>query len=472
MNKDTAKVFIIGFHKTGTSSLSVALEHLGYKVIHGDSTSASHGGTEGIVLLDKYIKHGNYKLPTLDLYDAFADNPYFSIWEELLKQYPDAKYILSVRNEDKWIDSCVRYYADRRVRPMREWMFGKYADPSANEDSKQQWLKKYRIHNQKVMDYFKSINKDLLIIDISNGAGWTELCTFLGKKIPQKNFPHVNKSINGGLRNAIGKFKLALKALNIKSARLQLYKKIFQTYCNHHPLYSAVDSRVPKSWVASRSSFQKAGKYCYFRIPKCANSTISKTLAHYDASIVYDDNNDPDGRVAKSKFVSIDAIRIFSKANLRKKYFLFTFVRNPYVRVLSAYLDKIDNFKAAFLKTRYSVRQFSESGEITFEAFVTYLENGGLFLDPHWAPQAFLLPLPPSEIPFIGKVENIDDDLPMLINHLFGDGVYKDAKNREDSRRKSSELASLYYTDDLKSRVYQLYRVDFDAFSYSQDVIF
>ncbi|WP_047549142.1 sulfotransferase [Methylotenera sp. G11] len=472
MNKVTPKVFIIGFHKTGTSSISVALEYLGYNVIHGDSTSAFHGGTEGVALLEKYIKRGNYQLPTLDLYDAFADNPYFSIWEELIKQYPDAKYILSIRDEDKWIDSCVRYYAGRRVRPMREWMFGQHADPSANEESRQQWLKKYRNHNQKIMDYFKSINKDLLVIDISKGDGWTELCAFLGQKIPQKDFPHINKSIDGGIRNAITKFKQELKAFCIKGVTLRIYKKLFQIYCNYHPVYSAVDSRVPKIWVASRSSFQKTGKYCYFRIPKCANSTISKTLAHYDPSIVYDDNNDIDGKVAKSKFANIGATHVLSKTSLRKKYSLFTFVRNPYTRVLSAYLDKIDGFKKAFFETRSSVRQFSESGNVTFEAFVTYLENGGLFHDPHWAPQTYLLPLAPSEIPFIGKVENIDKDLSALVNHLFGEGAYKDPKNREDSRKKSSEIASDYYTDDLKNRVYKLYKVDFDAFSYPQDTPF
>jgi dermatan 4-sulfotransferase 1 len=465
MNQKKNKIFIIGFHKTGTTSISVALEILGYKAIHGDPRSAPHGGTEGVALLDKYIKCGNYQLPTLDLYDAFSDNPYFSIWSELLKQFPDAKYILSIRDENSWINSCVRYYAGRRVRPMREWMFGQYADPSANEESRQQWLKKYRDHNQGIRDCFKLLNKDLLVIDISKGAGWPELCTFLGEEIPRKEFPHINKSANSGLYEFISNRKLI-----IKLSLSKLNKKLFQIYCNYHPLYRAVDCRVPKIWVASRSSFSISGKYCYFRIPKSANSTITKTLAYYDSSIIYDDNKDIDGKVAKSKFANIFSTRVLSNNSLKKVYYLFTFVRNPYTRVLSSYLDKIDNFKKAFYDTRKSVRHFSNADDVTFEAFVTYLENGGLYLDPHWMPQLSLIPLPLSEVSFVGKVENIDHDLPVLINRLFGDNTYRVIKSREDSRRKSSEVVSKYYTEDLKARIYKLYKADFDAFSYSQDL--
>lgn len=36
------KVFCIGFHKTGTTSISVALKFLGYKTIHGDPKNADH----------------------------------------------------------------------------------------------------------------------------------------------------------------------------------------------------------------------------------------------------------------------------------------------------------------------------------------------------------------------------------------------------------------------------------------------
>ena len=80
----------------------------------------------------------NYRLPTFDLFDAFSDNPYFRIWRQIQTMFPDAKYILTVRDEDRWIASCVKFYRNRRIRPMRVWMFGPHANPSRDEASTRQ----------------------------------------------------------------------------------------------------------------------------------------------------------------------------------------------------------------------------------------------------------------------------------------------------------------------------------------------
>lgn len=209
---DGKKVFGIGFHKTGTQSLDAALKILGYKAVHGDPRKAPHGGTEGRVLLEEYIKKGSYRLPTFELYDAFTDNPYFSIWKELVNLFPDARYILTIRDEDKWIRSCLSYYSGRRVRPMREWMFGDYADPSKDKESKRAWLAAYRRHNAGIIEYFQTKNKELLIMDISQGDGWSHLCPFLIKPMPSAPFPHINKS--GNSRYGIIKAMLPISAVN------------------------------------------------------------------------------------------------------------------------------------------------------------------------------------------------------------------------------------------------------------------
>lgn len=188
------KIFGLGFHKTGTQSLDHALKILGYKTVHGDSPKAPHGGTEGRLLLSEYIQKGNYHLPTFDWYDAFTDNPYFSIWKELVQMFPDARYILTVRDEDEWINSCVQYYYGKRVRPMREWMFGPHGDPARSRESQKAWLNAYRRHNKEIKDYFKAAGKELLIMDVSRGDGWNVLCPFLNKPVPVTPFPHRNNS--------------------------------------------------------------------------------------------------------------------------------------------------------------------------------------------------------------------------------------------------------------------------------------
>lgn len=187
----TNKVFGIGFHKTGTTSLAKALRILGYNTIHGDPSQSPPFGDSGITLI-KQIESGNFQLPTLDKYEAFTDNPYFTIWKELYEKYPGGKYILTVRDERKWIKSCIRFFKDREVLPMRKWMFGEYGDPSSSQKARQAWLDRYRDHNQQIIDKFKDCPSNFLIMDISNGDGWNELCNFLEKPMPDVPFPYEN----------------------------------------------------------------------------------------------------------------------------------------------------------------------------------------------------------------------------------------------------------------------------------------
>ena len=129
MARHDGKIFGIGFYKTGTTSLYEALRILGYRTLNGDTPGSYPGADDGATLI-KQIDAGNYRLPTFEQFDAFTDNPYFHIWRQIYELYPDAKYILTVRDEQPWIDSCVKFYRNRRLRPMRVWMFGRHADPS------------------------------------------------------------------------------------------------------------------------------------------------------------------------------------------------------------------------------------------------------------------------------------------------------------------------------------------------------
>lgn len=187
-----AKVFGVGFHKTGTSSLARALKILGYRTIHGDSSASWHGGDEGRGLIE-LIEAGNYQLPTLDLFDAFLDNPYFTIWQQLASSCPDARFVLTVRDEQQWLDSCLRYYKGRRIRPMRSWLFGEHADPASSPEAQVAWLNAYRAHNAAVLNYFQD-KPNFLVMDIFSGDGWAKLCDFLQQPVPRRGFPHANKT--------------------------------------------------------------------------------------------------------------------------------------------------------------------------------------------------------------------------------------------------------------------------------------
>ena len=186
------KIFGIGFYKTGTTTLFEALKLLGFRTINGDKPGSYPGADDGETLL-KQIAAGDFRLPTFELFDAFTDNPYFRLWREIYAQFPEARYILTVRDEGPWIESCVRFYANRRIRPMRVWMFGPHADPSRDAASRRAWLEAYREHNAAVRAHFAAAPPgQFLELDLVRRPRWDELCAFLGRPRPDVPLPHAN----------------------------------------------------------------------------------------------------------------------------------------------------------------------------------------------------------------------------------------------------------------------------------------
>ena len=175
------KVFGIGFHKTGTSSLGLALEHLGYRV-SGANGARDPQISQEIVLQMAFRLVDEYE------YNAFKDNPWPIIYRELDAQYPGSKFILTIRPTNEWITSVVRHF-DTSYTPMRKWIYG-VGYPKGNEEI---YMARYERHNREVMAYFQDRPHDLLVLRMTEGDGWEKLCTFLGKEVPMIPFPHANK---------------------------------------------------------------------------------------------------------------------------------------------------------------------------------------------------------------------------------------------------------------------------------------
>lgn len=255
----------------------------------------------------------------------------------------------------------------------------------------------------------------------------------------------------------------------------KMRKLIGESIINLHPLMKDVDSRVKRKLVLNRLAISHKSKYGFFRIPKCANSTIVKNLVYYDPNLDYydvdDSNEKPVSEQFKKKFDNT-SLRTLLMLRFPKDYYLFTFVRNPYSRVLSAYLDKIVNRtnEKSYDPVRKFIRNVSKNNELNFEGFIEYLENKGLYQNPHWLPQTSMLPVKKEKLNFIGKVENINNDLPKLIDNIFGANTFKEEKQKNSGRTGAVNLIEKYYTKELAKRVYNLYRKDFEAFNYSKEL--
>jgi hypothetical protein len=105
----TVEVIGAGWGRTGTSSLKKALEILGYDPTY--HMVEVHKNKDCDFWINAYEKKGPLDFEKVfnrpgKKYRANCDVPSATFWEEQLKQYPDAKVILTKRDAEKWYKSC------------------------------------------------------------------------------------------------------------------------------------------------------------------------------------------------------------------------------------------------------------------------------------------------------------------------------------------------------------------------------
>jgi hypothetical protein len=184
------RVFGIGLHKTGTTSLNAAFKILGMDSFHW-------GAGEAPMIWHEMAALGRSK--TLEQWYALSDLPIPLLYQKLDKTYPGSKFILTVRDEAAWLQSVQRLWS-HEYNPTR-WVWDVY--PFSNQIHTELYgrkdfdaavfLARYRRHNAEVRAYFKDRPGDLLIMDMSDG--WASLCEFLGKPVPDEPYPYKNKSV-------------------------------------------------------------------------------------------------------------------------------------------------------------------------------------------------------------------------------------------------------------------------------------
>jgi hypothetical protein len=180
------------------------------------------------------------------------------------------------------------------------------------------------------------------------------------------------------------------------------------------PMMRGVPLRLRQS-VYHRIFYSRAHDFAYFRIPKCANSTVVMTLhsamAAQRHSAALSDQGRAGSREAKES-TKRDTLGYLLNDLRGRRSFAFTVVRNPLSRTLSCYLDKI-----ASPKLKFRQRLGLDDRSLSLLDFLHRLDDGYLLADPHWAPQSHLAPF--ESLDFVGRVENLAHDLDAVMTRLF-----------------------------------------------------
>ena len=205
------KIFGIGYPKTATSSLANALALLDYRSVHDPYDILPR-------FFPEELKGFSYDPGVLDDHEAFA-GVVCLVFKQLDRAYPGSRFILTVRDERKWLKSLRSHLSNKTkttrmdaLIPLQPFVRSRNfnGDLWFIDDHAGNYLKAYQRHNQEVMDYFKG-RDDLLVINIERGDSWDKLCKFLGRSIPDQPFPWKNKhSLRRSLRRSLKYWKKKL----------------------------------------------------------------------------------------------------------------------------------------------------------------------------------------------------------------------------------------------------------------------
>ncbi|MBD0269491.1 MAG: sulfotransferase family protein [Cyanobacteria bacterium Co-bin8] len=214
-------------------------------------------------------------------------------------------------------------------------------------------------------------------------------------------------------------------------------------------------------------------RYLYVDTPKAGCSTIKLTLQRLELEDEYFTREDFED-IHLRKFspllmpIQVGPLDAFLS---RTDIFKFCFVRNPYTRILSCYLDKIaapHPIKAQIL--RQLGRNYTDlHTAVSFAEFISAVEEQPIStMDPHWRLQYYQTFQESIKFDFIGRYENFSEDLQTVGEKLspnFSKYFFHEQRNSTSSASKVSD----FYTPELRERIYRIYELDFDYFGYSKE---
>ena len=184
------RVWGIGLTRTGTTSLSAALRHLGYASIHWPTLTA--------------LLYGDL--------EAATDESVAAMFAYLDRRFPGSKFVITERDEGTWLASTARHRAQSHKktarllsRPLEDlsaierdrWVEIQFTQTflyGTVEFDERLFVLGFRRYHERVREYFAGREHDLLRLRLCDGDGWGPLCDFLETSIPAVCFPSKNAS--------------------------------------------------------------------------------------------------------------------------------------------------------------------------------------------------------------------------------------------------------------------------------------
>jgi hypothetical protein len=205
-----------------------------------------------------------------------------------------------------------------------------------------------------------------------------------------------------------------------------------------------------------QSVFIPSHRIVYISNAKVAGTTIVTTLLKAECSPFLHRHNTAEARKAISSERDPAA---FWRAVNDADTFKFAFVRNPYTRVLSGYLDKVLRDRQIRAELGYN-----DGDQVTFGDFLRNIANRDLHgLNRHFRPQSLLIS-PKLQLDLLGRLETFDRDFQVVLDRLGAPAYEDDRTHRTDAARHLTLIGS-----EEKRLIDEIYNEDFRRFGYETE---
>jgi Sulfotransferase family len=218
-------------------------------------------------------------------------------------------------------------------------------------------------------------------------------------------------------------------------------------------------------------------KLIYVCVPKCASTSIKMILStlagRQPASFDHIHKRRHSGLLSPLQIGLSAFHRLATDAGVLR----FSFVRNPYARLVSAWADKFqgkplvagDPFVDRYLADRPAIDPSLPHGEnrmLSFTDFIVYAAaTARARVDAHWQLQDDIVSMPRLALDFIGKVESFTRDVVRVLDHVDAGAELRQRALIPMHASPHTRWPD-YYTAALAERVYGAYEADFDRFGY------
>lgn len=190
LDRMPTRVFGIGMHKTGTVSLHQALQLMGLDSVHWPSAHWA----KAVWAEMRQVGRSS----TLERHYAATDFPLPLLYRELDQGYPGSKFILTIRDENAWLESVRRHWDPQYNLFRSQWDRDPFTHRchleayGRRQFDPEVMLARYRRHNASVQNYFSDRPEDLLVLDLDRGEPWARLSEFLRVAVPRVSYPQSN----------------------------------------------------------------------------------------------------------------------------------------------------------------------------------------------------------------------------------------------------------------------------------------